>query len=71
MKSWKEDIPEGWEWNGMRWKGPKETAIWVFKNKATGEKKGFSAWQVQPPTNETAVHLLKAFIKTQGTGVFQ
>jgi hypothetical protein len=46
MSKWKERIPEDWKWHGMRWKGPKEFPVFVFKNIHTGFTKGFSAWVV-------------------------
>lgn len=60
--SWKDDIPEGWVWNGMRWKGKSEFPIYVFKNTVTGLSKGFSGWEVQPPSKERAVQVLKDYL---------
>jgi hypothetical protein len=59
---WKENIPEGWVWNGMRWKGVQEFPVYIFKNKSTGLSKGFSGWEVQPPTKDRAVEVLKEYL---------
>ena len=60
--SWKNRIPEGWEWKGIAWKGSKEFPVYVFKNTVTGQSKGFSGWIVQPPTKEKAVSLLREYL---------
>ena len=68
MSKWKERIPEGWKWHGMRWKGSQEFPVFVFKNIHTGFTKGFSGWVVQPPTKDVAVDLLIEYIKKEYNG---
>lgn len=68
MASWKDKIPDGWEWAGIKWKGTRGFPVYVFKNKLTGQNKGFSGWEVQPPTKEKAVSLLQEYLGEKSDG---
>lgn len=69
--SWKDQIPEGWEWVGVKWKGRvnREIPVYIFRKKGTQFTKGFSAWEVNcgnlQQSKEIAVILLKKYISQQ------
>lgn len=65
----KAKIPAGWVWAGMRRKGRLGFPIYVFKHEETGLSKGFSGWEVQPPTKERAVEVLTEWLASQPTSV--
>ena len=67
MSSWKDEIPEGWEWRGVSWKGKLPVPVYVFRQIGTNKTKGFSGWQINNgdllESKKIAVTLLRRYLQ--------
>ncbi len=55
-------LPENWQYKGTTFKGSLGTKVFIFTRKTDNFSKGFSSWEVQPPTKSRAFEVLKEWI---------
>ncbi len=61
----KVSLPENWQYKGVSYKGYLGTKVFVFTRKTDGFSKGFSSWEVQPPTKQRAFEVINEWVNNE------